>query len=343
VEGLDEASVSAWLFDHVDGLVRPLSYALVPGGRSNLTFVATDRVGRRVVVRRPPTGHVLATAHDVVREARVLTALAGTQVAVPAVLGLCEDPGVTGAPFLVMDFVDGHVLADAGQAEAVLPVPARARASAAVVHGLVELHHVDPTAVGLGDLGPRSGYVARQLRRWMSQAEASLATSKRDGTLLRAVHDRLASSIPLDGPLAIVHGDYRLDNAVIGDDGELRAILDWELCTLGDPRADLGLLLVYWAEPGDPSGPALGASATLAEGFWSRAQVIDAYERDFGAPVGELERFVAFGYWKLACILEGVYSRNRAGAGGGDRSDWELLPEEIDHLLASAQAALGPD
>lgn len=340
MDGLDEARVSAWLGEHVEGVRPPLRYHLATGGRSNLSFVATDGSGRRLVVRRPPTGQVLATAHDVVREARVLRALAGSGVPVPAVLGLCEDREVTGAPFLVMDFVDGHVLRDAAQAEAVLDPPARARASAALVGALADLHRVDPAAVGLADLGPTSGYVARQLRRWAEQARQSLAASGRDGAALLSIGDRLAARLPLDGPSVVVHGDFRLDNAVLGEDGTLRAILDWELCTLGDPRADLGLLLVYWAEPGDPAGPALGASATLAEGFWSRAQVLDAYRRQLGTATSDIEAFRAFGYWKLACILEGVYSRYQAGAGGGDRSDWRLLPEEIDHLLRSAEELL---
>jgi aminoglycoside phosphotransferase (APT) family kinase protein len=340
VDGLDEARVSAWLGEHVGDVDLPLTWELAAGGRSNLTFVATDRSRRRIVVRRPPTGQVLATAHDVVREARVLRALAGSGVPVPGVLGLCEDREVTGAPFLVMDFVDGHVLRDPAQAEAVLDPPARARASAALVRALVDLHRLDPRAVGLADLGPAGGYVTRQLRRWARQVQASLDLSGRDGTALGTLHDRLAARLPMDGPTTIVHGDFRLDNAVLGDDGTLRAILDWELCTLGDPRADLGLLLVYWAEPGDPAGPALGTSATLAEGFWSRAEVLRAYRDHFGEQVADIEAFVAFGYWKLACILEGVYSRYQAGAGGGDRSDWRLLPEEIDHLLRSAEELL---
>ena len=285
------------------------------------------------MLRRPPLHGVLPSAHDMAREHRVIAALAGTPVPVPATFGLCQDPLVTGAPFYVMGYVDGTVPRDEETVAAVLDEPARAGAASSLVDALVALHRVDPDAVGLGQLGRREGYLERQLRRWKRQLEQSRT---RELPVLDEVHRRLAASIPAQvGPARIVHGDYRLDNVVLSPAGQVLAVLDWELCTLGDPLADVGLLLVYWAEPGDSSLPLPTAPTTLP-GFPSRAALTAAYAARSGRSVEDLDYYEAFGYWKLAVVLEGVHARYAAGAYGQGDDSWRGFAEVVTQLADRA-------
>src|SRR6266542_173162 len=235
--------------------------------------------------------------------------------AVPEAVGLCPDPSVTGAPFYVMRYVDGIVPRDEATVAGAFDERQRATASMSLVEALVALHRVDPHAVGLGGLGRRDGYAGRQLRRWSRQSEQSRT---RELPAIEEVGRRLAARVPPQGAATIVHGDYRLDNLVLSPAGEVLAVLDWELCTLGDPLADVGLLLVYWSEPGDEVLP-LGSAPTAMPGFPPRQELAAAYARSSGRDLGDLEFYQALGYWKLAVILEGVYARSAAGAyGGGD-------------------------
>lgn len=308
--GIEPGAVTAWLGERV-AIDPPLRFELIAGGRSNLTFTVTDQAGRRFVLRRPPLHSVLDSAHDVGREYRIMTALRPTAVPVPETVGYCADTELIGAPFYVMHHVDGLVVRDVATAER-LPMEARHRAAEQVVDVLLALHALDPEAVGLGDLGRHDGYIERQLRRWRRQ----LAESRtRELPLLEEVADRLARAIPPQQGVAIVHGDYRLDNLIVGPDGEVRAVLDWELCTLGDALADLGLLVVYWAEPGDDLLPLLTAP-TLAAGFPGRRWIAERYAAGSPRRTEALDFYIAFAYWKLAIILEGVYARFRAGAYG---------------------------
>ena len=329
-----------WLHSNVDGLVGALNFDLIAGGRSNLTYRVTDSTGRHVVLRRPPVSDVLATAHDMSREHRVMSALAPTAVPVPEMLAFCDDAEVTGAPFYVMAFVDGYIVRGRNNAEA-FPVEGRSAIGPRMIEVMSALHAVEPADVGLGDLGRPDGYLERQLRRWSKQVEQS---KTRELPIVDDVHRRLAAAVPPQAETRIVHGDYRLDNLVAGPDGEVRAVLDWELCTLGDPLADLGLLMVYWAQPGDPL-TALGAAPTLADGFSSRAELRDAYAAATGRDVSSLGFYVAFGYWKLACILEGVLSRWRHGAMGDElraaADDFESRVEELASAADRAAMELG--
>jgi aminoglycoside phosphotransferase (APT) family kinase protein len=333
-QGIDAPGVTDWFADHAPEVEPPLSFTLIAGGRSNLTYRVTDAGGRAWVLRRPPLGQVLATAHDMGREHRILEALAPTDVPVAPVVGLCTDVAVTGAPFYVMDFVDGLVARDA-EAAVALALPARTRAGEQIADVLARIHAVDPDAVGLGDLGRQEGYIARQLKRWYGQWQQS---KTRDLPVVDEVHAALAARIPEQGPAAIVHGDYRLDNCLLRPDGTIAAVLDWELCTLGDPLADVGLLLVYWAEPGDRQ-PALIEAATTLDGFPSRAELIARYARESGRDVSHVEYYVAFGYWKLACILEGVYARYKGGV-MGSTSGFEAFAAQVEILARSALAAV---
>ena len=333
-KGIDVARVTAWFQEHAADVAPPLAFDLIAGGRSNLTYRVTDAEGRAWVLRRPPLGQVLATAHDMGREHRIISALAPTDVPVAPVIGLCEDDAVNGAPFYVMGFVDGLVARDA-TAAGTLDVAARSRAGEQIADVLARIHTVDPDEVGLGDLGRREGYVERQLKRWYGQWQKS---QTRELPAIDEVHERLAARIPEQGPAAIVHGDYRLDNCLIAPDGSIAAVLDWELCTLGDPLADVGLLLVYWTEPGDQY-TALLEAPTMLEGFPSRAEVVERYAAASGRDVTSVEYFVAFGYWKLACIVEGVYARYKGGV-MGESSGFEGFARQVEILAEAARATL---
>ncbi len=333
VAGIDVPGVTQWFDAHVPGARPPLTFELVAGGRSNLTFRVDDAAGHTYALRRPPVGHVLPTAHDMAREHRILTALGPTPVPVPETYGLCEDEAVNGRPFYVMAFVDGLVVRDAAVAEARLDPAARRAAGESLADTLAALHAVDVDTVGLGDLARRDGYVDRQLRRWSGQVAHSLGDGPPPPGLARLdeLGRELAARIPEQTASTIVHGDYRLDNVVLHPDGTVAAVLDWELCTLGDPLADVGLLLDYWGSPGEPSllGP---EPASALDGFWSKEQVLARYAASSGRDVRDVGYFQAFGYWKLACILQGVYARYQAGARAGDPQSVDGFPRVIDRL-----------
>jgi len=338
---IDASRVTAWLCEHVGGLRPPLRYLLVAGGRSNLTYRVEDAEGRAIVLRRPPVSHVLPTAHDMAREYRIIRALASTEVPVPRALGLCEDEGVNGAAFYAMSFVDGLVLRDAGAGQADFSdLSARRATGEQLVDVLASLHAVDVDAVGLGDLAKREGYVERQLRRWSAQFEQTKGAGVVAPGAVEAVGAALAGRIPPQRRMGIVHGDFRLDNAVILPDGSVAAVLDWELCTLGDPMADVGTFLVYWTPP-DEGAPILGRTpASTLEGFLKGPALLERYATTSGADVSDVTFFMAFGYWRLACILQGVYARYRAGARGGEPEGVEELPSTVARLASLATATL---
>ncbi|MGH9292973.1 MAG: phosphotransferase family protein [Acidimicrobiales bacterium] len=337
MEGIDEGATSRWLAENV-GLLQPVSFELIAGGRSNLTYKVTDAGGTSVVLRRPPTAHVLPTAHDMGREHRVVTALGPTAVPVPRTLGYCTDAAVTGAPFYVMEHVTGCVVRDASSAMEALDEDGRGRASRSLVDVLVGLHAVDFEAVGLGDLGPHYGYISRQLERWHGQFDHSQIEGCARVDAVDRVYERLVSNLAAGSETTIVHGDYRLDNTILTEGGEVAAVLDWEICTLGDPLADLGTLMVYWAEPGDEM-TALGAAPTTAPGFWSRRQLCDRYEAATGRDLSGIDYYTAFAYWRVACILQGVLRRYLGGAAGGDRTGVEHFATQIGVLATAAEEA----
>jgi aminoglycoside phosphotransferase (APT) family kinase protein len=329
--GIDEAGVGLWFVKHVPGVQLPLGYRQITGGHSNLTFEVTDDAGRRFVLRRPPTGPLLPTAHDMGREHRIISAVGPAGIPAPDAIGYCDDRAVTGAPFYVMSFVDGRVLRDEGEAEAFFERPARRAIGEHLVEVLAALHAIDPDELGLGDLSRKEGYIARQLKRWYGQYQAVRDTQGGpDVAEIDEVHAALVEDIPPQGPASIVHGDYRLDNTVIGPDARVAAVLDWELCTLGDPLADVGQLVVYWTEPGEVSP--IHQSGTSAPGFLSRAELAAGYAEASGRDIDQLDYYIAFAYWKLACILEGVYTRYAAGALGDDDAEYLSYPETIRQL-----------
>jgi len=311
MRGLDMARVEPWLLDHVEGLVAPLSAELIAGGRSNLTYRITDATGRRVVLRRPPLGHVLATAHDMGREHRIISAVGTTDVPVPQTLAMCVDEAINDAPFYVMAFVDGVVL-DSVDKAASLPVDLRRATSEHLIDVLADLHAVDVDAVGLGELARREGYVERQVRRWSSQWEQS---KTRDLPAIDEVARRLAAHLPEQRGSCIAHGDFRFGNCLTDvDGGRIAAVLDWELCTLGDPLADVGYLGVYWFD--GEAGNLRANDPTGAGGFPAYADLLDRYASRTGREVSGIGYYVAFSCWRLAVISEGVYARYLHGAMG---------------------------
>jgi len=334
-EAIDQANLEAWFASEIDGAQPPLEFERISGGRSNLTYGVTDSAGRRWALRRPPLGKRLASAHDMGREHRIIAALAGTDVPVAPAVALCEDESVNGAPFYVMDFVEGPILRTKAEAEVSFGEADRKAIGERVVDTLVAIHAVDPDEAGVGDLGRKEDYVARQLRRWHGQWEKS---KTRELEVIDDVHRRLSERIPEQGPATIVHGDYRLDNMILTSEGEVAAVVDWELCTLGDPLADVGLLMVYWPEPGEEL-VALGQPATLAPGFPDRAQLRARYAERSGRDLSQLDFFIALGYWKLAIILEGVYARYAAGQYGMVDPGIEAFARLVERLAEAADEA----
>ncbi|MFF5175836.1 phosphotransferase family protein [Micromonospora sp. NPDC000089] len=335
-KGLDLDRLAEHLAQHRPELAGgPLSATLIAGGKSNLTYLV--RAGEReVVLRRPPLGHVLATAHDMAREFRVISALAPTDVPVPGALLLCADPEVIGAPFYLMERVTGEVFRSRAQTDP-LGADRRRELALAMMDTLAALHRVDPAEVGLADFGRPEGYLGRQVRRWAGQLDRSRS---RELPGIDELRDLLAASVP-EGANAgrIVHGDYRLDNLLAGvDPVSVRAVLDWEMATLGDPLADLGLLLTYWDVLGDselaegnPVADGIGPRA----GFPTGAELIDRYARRSGVDVGPLHWHVALGCFKLAVICEGIHYRHTLGQtlGGGFDRIGEMVAPLVGHGL----------
>jgi len=335
--GIHEANVSAWLTANVAGATAPFRFELIAGGRSNLTFRVTGADGTRYVLRRPPTGHLLASAHDMAREHRIIQGLGPTAVPVPDALGLCEDPGVNGAPFYVMGFVDGLILHNADDAEAFLTVDQRRTAGNSLVETLAAIHAVDLDGSGLGTLAKREDYIARQLRRWYGQWQQS---KTRELALIDRTYEVLSARIPAQSGATMVHGDYRLENVMLSTEGQVCAVLDWELCTLGEPLADIGMMSVYWNSNVADAG--LTRPATTAEGFSSLDDALKHYEAVSGRDLSNVDYFIAFSSWRLACILEGVYARFLHGSMG----DQEIetvggYRDRVDTAARNAAALMG--
>jgi aminoglycoside phosphotransferase (APT) family kinase protein len=316
---------------HVDqGRGLPIAVAKIGEGRSNLTF-RISRGGREYVLRRPPMGDLPETAHDMMREYRVLSGLAGTPVRAPRPLVACANADVIGVPFYVMEVIDGVVIRHALPEQ--FTVEHRRAIGHEMVDALAELHLVKPDEVGLGDLGRPEGYTARQVARWTKQWGVMATRELPD---IEAVREWLEAHVPADSPAAIVHGDYKLDNVVFGAQppAQLRAILDWEMATLGDPLADLGYLMIFWPEPGEPQIGGL-AQPTQEEGFPTRVELIDRYEQRTGFSMTDVNFYRTLALWKLAILTEGLYKRYLAGKAD---SDWfAILETAVPQMAATAR------
>lgn len=340
-QGVDPAVLGRYLTCALaDSRWEHCELTVMPGGKSNLTYLLTC-AGGRLVLRRPPLRQALPTAHDMAREHTVISALAGTDVPVPRALHLCTDPDVIGAPFHLMSYVDGPV-ARSGLPAGYADRPDQRRAVAEeLVHVLARLHAVDVDTVGLRDFGRPDGFLARQVRRWVRQWRASRPA---ESSALDTLAGALAADVPASPEPTIVHGDYRLDNAVLHPQqvGRIAAVLDWEMSTIGDPLTDLGLLLVYWQEARDPPESRAAwavPTATSLAGFPSRAEVAALYARLTGRDLSALNWYVAFGCFKLAVVIAGIVARHRAGAMVGEGVDG--MGAALEPLLQRGTAALG--
>jgi aminoglycoside phosphotransferase (APT) family kinase protein len=302
--GVDLDRVTAWLAEHVPALKAPLRLTRIGGGQSNLTYRIDDDAGASAVLRRPPLGDILESAHDMGREHGVQAGLGTLDMPVPRMFALCQDRAVTGAPFYVMDHVDGAILITITAARG-LDERARHAAGLSLAQTLARLQSVDLDAAGLADMRRPKPYLARQLKRWRGQWEASRT---RELPLVDELADRFEAAMPAETDSVLVHGDYRLDNVVLSPGGEVLAVLDWELCTVGHPLADVGLMLAYWEEAGTTEG-LFPEPVTAVEGMPSRDAIAAEYAAASGRDVGDLPYFVAFAYWKVAVIVEGVYRR----------------------------------
>jgi aminoglycoside phosphotransferase (APT) family kinase protein len=331
------AAVACWLRDQGVAVVEPLHFDPIAGGRSNLTYLVGDAAGERWVLRRPPLSTLADSAHDVGREYRVMKALHGTPVPVPGMVAFCDDPAVVGARFYVMRYVDGIVLERRSTAERSLTSAARAVAGESMVDLLGQLHAVVPAEVGLAELGRGTDYLARQLRVWGRQVDQ---LDDDHGPELAELAGRLQAAPPAQLEVTIVHGDFRPGNIMVGPDGPVRALLDWELSTLGDPLADLGWLLAYWGW--DEEVARTLDVPTLAEGFPSAGVVLRRYLDETGRSGDEVDYYVAFALWRLAVVLAGVRTRNRRGAYGAvTPAHLAELDQRVAAVVAAAARATG--
>lgn len=320
--------------EHLDGADGPIEFSVIAGGRSNLTYLASGADGIRWVLRRPPLANVLATAHDMAREFRIISAIAPTAVPTPQPLALCEDESIIGAVFYVMSHVPGVVLDSQARAEP-MDVEARQRASQHLIDVLADLHALDVDEIGLGDLARRDGYIERQLKRWSRQWEQS---KTRELPAIDEVLRRLSARVPEQPGVVVAHGDYRFGNCLVDPvAGRVNAVLDWELCTLGDPLADLGYLGVYWTEPGET--PRLHTDPSGLDGFGSYRDLLERYGARTGRDLTGIGYYVAFSSWRLAVISEGVYARYLHGA-MGDAVDPSILASFAEGTETLAEAAL---
>ena len=339
-EGADPSVVGPYLAEALSETAwKDCTVALIAGGKSNLTYRVDSPAGS-LVLRRPPLGHVLPTAHDMGREYRVMSGLRDTDVPVPAMVHFCDDAEVLGQPFYVMQRVEGHIVTSALPPGYADTADQRAALSNGLVDVLAALHSVDYPAVGLGEFGRPEGYMGRQLSRWSKQWDATRIEGLDQVDRLAA---DLTAQLPATQRSTIVHGDYRLDNTILDPTtpGRIAAVLDWEMSTLGDPLADLGILLVYWAQDSDPDlrkqGAPVGAVTSLP-GFLTRQQVAEGYANRTGLDVTDLPWYVAFGFFKLAVVCAGIAMRVRFGAMVGDGFDG--FEERVPPLIAIGQATL---
>ncbi|MEK8053061.1 phosphotransferase family protein [Ideonella sp. DXS22W] len=337
--GFDVPRVEDWLRAHVPQLSPPLQWHRLEGGHSNLTYLLTDGSGQRAVIRRPPQGELLPKAHDMAREWALISALGATSVPVPQALGFCEDLSVTGAHFYVMGHVAGLPFYTAAEVDERLPLPLRPVLGESFIDVLADLHAVDPDAVGLSGLGKKDDYIGRQLKTWYRSWQASIGPAQLDDERAHALLRYLSTHVPEQGPARIVHGDYGLHNTLIGTDGRVAAVVDWEISTLGDPLADLAYALNQWAEPGDPPS-VRGEPPTSRPGFPPRAALADRYAQRTGRDLSRLDFYVGFNRWKSACIVHGVYARYLEGKKSTAGVDLDALKASIFQSLALAEQAV---
>jgi aminoglycoside phosphotransferase (APT) family kinase protein len=334
--GLDLAAVTRWIGGLGIGASQDLTFERIGLGQSNITLDVVESGGRRWILRRPPLGDLLASAHDVAREATIIHGLADTQVPVPSIYGVCHDSAVAGSPIVLMERVDGPVVDNMEVAQS-LTEDQRHRLSESMIDTLASIHSVDLHHAGLTDLASHRPYAQRQLKRWTTQWKKS---KTRDLPALEQLTEKLSRSIPTQKETVLVHGDFHLRNVISSPKGmQIRAVLDWELATLGDPLADLGSMLAYWPQADDVTAGLFAASAL--PGFAGRAQLQQSYLSQTGRDEAPVKYWHALGLWKIAIICEGVLRRTRDEplntSAGGPTS--ETIERCIDRAFAELSGA----
>jgi len=338
VPGFDVPVVEEWMAANTR-VVPPCTWIRLEGGHSNLTYELIDADGRSFVIRRPPQGELLPKAHDMWREFRIIDALHPVGVPVAEPIGFCDDRDVCDTHFYVMGKVGGDALYTAEQTAPRLDTEARSRVGDSFIDVLAHLHSIDPTDVGLGELGRHDGYVARQLKTWYGSWTMSAEHADYDDPRLHTLHERLVSDLPEQGPARVVHGDYGVHNVMVDADGRVAAVLDWEIGTLGDPLADFAYALNAWIEPSD-APDAAEVSPTALPGFASRAELADRYAERTGADLSNLGYYRSFNSFKTACIIHGVYARYKLGMKSTDGVDMDGLFERIVRSIELAEQHL---
>jgi aminoglycoside phosphotransferase (APT) family kinase protein len=338
-EGYDVAAVESWIRDNVKSLEPPFEWIRLEGGHSNLTFKLIDQQGREAVVRRPPQGQLLPKAHDMSREWALISALGPTPVPVPAALGFCESPDVTGAWFYVMGCINGRPLYTNEDTESWVPEDKRVAMANSFVDVLADLHDVDPIEVGLGDLGKHDSYVARQLRTWYRSWNASIEGAEYDDPRAHELQQFFLDNLPDQGPIRVVHGDYGPHNCLIGPDSTVAAVVDWEISTLGDPLADLAYALNFFPDPTDAI-PIAPEAATAVPGFPTRMQMAERYADRTGRDLSKIDYYFGFNRWKSACIVHGVYARYMQGQKSSEGVDLPHMKTRIEGALTMAEQAV---
>ena len=338
-EGYDIPAVERWVGAHVKALVPPFEWTRLEGGHSNLTYRLDAANGHSAVIRRPPQGELLPRAHDMSREWALISALGPTAVPVPAALGFCESPDVTGAWFYVMGLIDGRPLYSAEETLEWVPQEKRAALAYSFFDVLADLHSLVPDEIGLGELGKKEGYVGRQLKTWYRSWNASIEPAQYDDPRAHELQQYFLEQLPDQGMARVVHGDYGLHNCLIGADSTVVAVVDWEISTLGDPLADLAYALNSWPDPTDEL-PVDPISATAVPGFPTRSELAQRYAERTGRKLDKLDYYIGFNRWKTAAIIHGVYARYMAGQKSTEGVDMDALRQRIDDSLMLAEQAV---
>lgn len=339
IEGIRLPETEAWIGANTDAVEPPLEWSRLTGGTSNLTYAIRDKRGRRAVVRRPPTGKLLPKAHDMEREHKILFGLAPTPVPIARPFALCTDREVTGAPFYVMEFREGVSIGSTGGEMLDMPMDVRPRIGESMIDGIVELHKIEPADVGLADLGRPDSYVARQLNRWYDSFQRSDEAAQIPLPGIHEAFETLSSRIPEQGPARVCHGDYGVHNILVGDSGDVVAITDWEISTLGDPLADICYFIRGWGN--DSMGSAEDfLNHRRDTGYASRRELVALYEAKSGRELKDLWYYMAFNCFKICCIVQGVYGRFRGGVRGTQGLDLEEMRERILRLSEATTRSL---
>ena len=334
VAGFDVPTIDAWL-QTVTAVAPPIDWERLPGGHSNLTYLLRDADGQELVIRRPPRGELLPKAHDMWREFRIIRGLWPTAVPVAEPVAYCDDRAVAETHFYVMRKAEGRALYTGATVREWLDEPARRHAGETFVDVLAALHSIDPERVGLGDLAKHDGYVARQIRTWYGSWTASVDYAGFDDPRVHELHGLLSASIPEQGPARVVHGDFGPHNSLFSRSGDIEAVLDWELASLGDPLADFAYSLNAWTEAGDEGVYGTDPPTSLP-GFPTRAELAARYAALTGADLSHLAYYRTFNSWKTACIVHGVYARYQAGQKSTEGVDLDALRSRVFLAIATA-------